>query len=277
MLTDTIKRAAEYIIRADALLIMAGAGMGVDSGLPDFRGKHGFWQAYPPYASRNLSFVDLANPSWFQSEPALAWGFYGHRLNLYRETRPHQGFFILKDWATSRPGGYFVFTSNVDGQFQKAGFLEESIEEVHGSIHYLQCTRDCGIGIFATPDQIINIDETTMTAHTPLPSCPACGALARPNILMFNDWEYDNRRRNEQTKRFEAWLDRLEHSSLVIIESGAGRAVPTVRMVSEQLVRQRQAVLIRINVREPEVPANQISFNQSALDILTLINNEINL
>src|ERR1700744_4508975 len=90
-----IARAAGWIRNADALLITAGAGMGVDSGLPDFRGNEGLWRAYPAIARLGLRFEQLANPSWFNRDPHLAWGFYGHRLNLYRATIPHDGFSIL--------------------------------------------------------------------------------------------------------------------------------------------------------------------------------------
>ena len=58
--------------------------MGVDSGLPDFRGTQGFWRAYPLYAKLGLDFASMANPRWFTTDPAFAWGFYGHRLELYR-------------------------------------------------------------------------------------------------------------------------------------------------------------------------------------------------
>jgi hypothetical protein len=109
-------RAAEVLAGADAVLATAGAGIGVDSGLPDFRGDEGFWRAYPPYARLGLSFVQLANPAVFTRDPELAWGFYGHRRALYRRTVPHAGFAVLRDLAG------FVFTSNVDGQFQAAGF-----------------------------------------------------------------------------------------------------------------------------------------------------------
>src|SRR5437764_3086705 len=95
---DRVQQAVAAINRADAILIAAGAGMGVDSGLPDFRGNQGFWNAYPPYEKLGLNFVALANPRWFTSDPSLAWGFYGHRLNLYRSTGPHAGFQILKRW-----------------------------------------------------------------------------------------------------------------------------------------------------------------------------------
>lgn len=119
LIMDSLRQATTAIREADALLITAGAGMGVDSGLPDFRGNEGFWKAYPVAARLGLSFMDLANPHWFAKDPALAWAFYGHRLNLYRRTIPHAGFATLLRWAERKPAGYFVFTSNVDGHFKE--------------------------------------------------------------------------------------------------------------------------------------------------------------
>src|SRR5262245_38145101 len=184
---DLIQRAAEVVRRADALLIGAGAGMGVDSGLPDFRGAHGFWRAYPPYQKLGLNFVELANPCWFRDDPELAWGFYGHRFQLYRATQPHAGFAILKRWTEHKKHGPFVFTSNVDGHFQRAGFDAVRVVECHGSLNWLQCTRSCGQPIWPVPDSVpalINLDEASLRARAPLPACPACGGLARPNVLM---------------------------------------------------------------------------------------------
>jgi len=117
--------------------------MGVDSGLPDFRGDRGFWKAYPPFERLGVSFVDMANPTWFVRDPELAWGFYGHRLQLYRDTAPHRGFSILDRWAENLAHRCFVFTSNVDGHFQRAGFKRERVIECHGSIAHLQCTEPC--------------------------------------------------------------------------------------------------------------------------------------
>ena len=91
-----LEKAAQIIKEAEVFVITAGAGMGVDSGLPDFRGNQGFWQAYPPYARLGLSFIDAANPAHFSRDPAFGWGFYGHRTNLYRTTIPHEGFHIIQ-------------------------------------------------------------------------------------------------------------------------------------------------------------------------------------
>ena len=143
-LAEQIQCAVQAIREADGLLITAGAGMGVDSGLPDFRSSEGFWNAYPALGKLNIDFQHIACPQAFIEDPTLAWGFYGHRLNLYRRTAPHDGFRILREIAEKLPNGAFVATSNVDGQFQKAGFSEQRIYEVHGSIHRMRCMDDSG-------------------------------------------------------------------------------------------------------------------------------------
>ena len=96
MTPDSITHGAELIAQSDALIVAAGAGMGVDSGLPDFRGKEGFWQAYPALGREGVDFHRIACPEAFRTQSARAWGFYGHRLNLYRATEPHEGFHVLK-------------------------------------------------------------------------------------------------------------------------------------------------------------------------------------
>ncbi len=270
MKESAIVEAKKVINGADALLITAGAGMGVDSGLPDFRGVEGFWRAYPKVKQMGLRFEEMANPQWFEDEPALAWAFYGHRLNLYRETMPHRGFEILKSLSAQKPYGSFVFTSNVDGQFQKAGFDEDLIMECHGSIHHLQCTRNCQGKIWSANDVTIAISDD-FRAQEPLPKCPECGALARPNILMFGDWKWESRRTDVQSDRLQRWLAMLEAqgAKLAIIEMGAGTAVPTVRRTSEEIAAHFGVPLIRINPRESF--GAQIPLTMGALEALEQI------
>ena len=267
----SLNLAAVAITNAEALLITAGAGIGVDSGLPDFRGDEGFWRAYPPLKRLGISFVDMANPIWFKRDPELAWGFYGHRLGLYRSTDPHDGFRILREWGKECTNGFFVFTSNVDGQFQRAGFDGERILECHGSIHHLQCTARCSNEINSAAGFEVSVDDETFKAAPPLPSCSACGALARPNVLMFGDWGWLPERTSVQEGRFSSWVSNLGDARLAIIEIGAGTAVPTVRMTSEQLARRSGATLIRINVREPQVPGDHIGIAMGGLEALVEI------
>ena len=268
MSEEKLKRAAAAVRDAGALLVCAGAGMGVDSGLPDFRGDRGFWKAYPPYEWLGLGFINMANPAWFARDPAMGWGFYGHRLQLYRDTVPHRGFEILRAWGEEMSGGSFVFTSNVDGQFQKAGFARDQIEECHGSIHHLQCSRPCSGDIWSAEGTELQVEMESMKAAEPHPACPGCGALARPNILMFGDGGWLDDRSGAQGRRQRQWLQEHQQDGLVIVECGAGTGVPTVRYESEFVVKQYDATLIRINLREPEVPAGQIGLSMGALEAL---------
>jgi NAD-dependent SIR2 family protein deacetylase len=249
--------------------------MGVDSGLPDFRGDEGFWQAYPPMKRLGVSFVDMANPNWFRRDPELAWGFYGHRMNLYRDTAPHEGFQILKRWGEEMPGGYFVFTSNVDGHFQRAGFDDRRVLECHGSIHHLQCSAPCDDSIRDATTTNVEVDEGNFRARPPLPECPACGSVARPNVLMFGDWSWLPHRSRDQDTRFREWLSGVGGTRLVVVELGAGSAVPTVRMTSENVVSHCRGTLVRINTREPRVPAGHVGLPAPALVALQDIDGRI--
>ncbi|MDX1996451.1 MAG: Sir2 family NAD-dependent protein deacetylase [Thermoanaerobaculia bacterium] len=248
--------AVRALAAAEALIVTAGAGLGVDSGLPDFRGPEGFWRAYPAAARLGLRFAELANPRWFDTDPTLAWGFYGHRFELYRRTAPHAGYGILARWLAAKPS--FVFTSNVDGHFEKAGFEPERIVECHGSLEFLQCLTPCSRAIWPIGAPHLDIDTENLRARGELPRCPNCGRLARPNVLMFGDGRFVPDRTAAQEARFEEFLDEIRDRDTVVIELGAGSAVPTVRWTSEGLQRAG-ATLIRINPREPEGPRGTIS------------------
>ncbi len=271
--TDQIKEIVKELKGADCLIIAAGAGMGVDSGLPDFRGDQGFWNAYPLYEKLGLSFVEAANPAQFEQNPNFAWGFYGHRLNLYRETLPHAGFGLLQKWGQSLDLETFVVTSNVDGHFQRAGFSESQIFEVHGSIHHSQCLKPCTEKIWENDSQI-TVDESKMLAVNP-PPCKFCGGETRPNILMFGDWGWQSERSDEQDSRFQGFKRRHKKSKLVVIEMGAGSAVPTIRNLSTRLGLDG-AFVARINPREPEIVRPNVGLALGALEALKLIDEALN-
>lgn len=264
--TEPYDQAAQLIASADGILITAGAGMGVDSGLPDFRGNEGFWKAYPALANAGIDFSSIANPSAFSIDPRKAWGFYGHRLRLYRDMVPHEGFAILRQIADCLSGGAFVFTSNVDGQFQKAGFVERRICEVHGSIHHLQCLEPCCADVWAADYLKPSTDDTLCQWLGQLPLCIHCGRLARPNILMFDDWGWMDERVEEQRRRLDAWL--TTRNSPVVIELGAGVDIPTARRFGES----QGVPLIRVNVSHPAIHSDcGVSISSAAAPALRAI------
>lgn len=234
-----IKRAAELIRHADALIIAAGAGMGVDSGLPDFRGRSGFWRAYPTLGRQKIDFASIASPQALQAMPTRVWGFYGHRLDLYRRTVPHNGFAILKKWAERMPGGYRVFTSNVDEHFQKAGFDPTRIHECHGSIHQLQCSIPCSEDVWSADLFIPELDIENCRLLNAPPEC----SIKNP----------------------------------VVIEIGASISIPTVRFFSERTTKQHKGYLIRINPTHPKVPRSiDVSLCLGALEALLAIDHFLN-
>lgn len=272
MAQPELMRAARLLEGAGALLVCAGAGMGVDSGLPDFRGTQGFWKAYPALAQAGIAFHDIANPDSFDADPALAWGFYGHRLALYRVTVPHAGFTLLRAMAGRMAGGAFVFTSNVDGQFQRAGFDVDRIVECHGSIHHLQCSLPCSNAVWPADGFHPEVDVAACRLRSAVPRCPHCGAPARPNILMFNDSAWIGDRAEAQFGRLRRW--RAGEERLAVIELGAGLAIPSVRRMAEA----QGAPLIRINPRDAQLDRHPgVSIELGASVALAALSSLLNL
>ena len=114
----------------------------------------------------------------------------------------------------------------------------------------------------------LEIETKTLRAVSPLPRCPECHSIARPNILMFQDGDWVSRHAREQLDRYEQWLNQLAGHSLAVLEIGAGTAVPTVRMEAERLARLPGATLIRINPRDHESPGDALSIRQPAVQAL---------
>jgi NAD-dependent SIR2 family protein deacetylase len=255
-----LRQAADLLKRADAVWIGTGAGMGVASGLGTFRGKNaGVW---PPLLKLKMDFTEMSNPRWFTEDPHLAWAFWQFRYNAYTGSKPHSGYDFLCQLCKEKPFGGFVFTSNIDGHWLSAGFPEDRVLEVHGSVNYMQChDEDCESGIWPAHSQVIKaltIDEATDRAVGTLPQCIHCkDSIARPNVLMFNDGGFLPDRYLSQRSNYEKWCDRIKDAKLVVIEIGAGVAIPTVRHKAESFLRKPQQTIgiIRINPENYSFPS----------------------
>jgi NAD-dependent SIR2 family protein deacetylase len=245
-----LHRAAQLIGNAECLLITAGAGMSVDSGLPDYRGKDGFWNHFPVYRELGVDYARMTRPSGFTRDPHFAWGFYGYCLNLYRGAQPHSGYQVLRGLAELFGSQCFVLTTNVDGFFLKAGVHQTQVRECHGSIHSLQCIHPCQRSTWSADCFHPEVDIHSMRLRDPLPLCPHCGALARPAIFAFGDTGYVWEATQTQTALYQAWRERVVGKRLVVLECGSGPTVPGLRREGEALARQHQGHLIRINPRD---------------------------
>ena len=138
--------------------------------------------------------------------------------------------------------------------------------ECHGTIHSLQCIEPCVNAAWPAQGFEPTIDESTGRLINDMPTCPRCGNLARPNILMFGDWAWVDKYSERQLDRLTGWLRSPQR--LVVVELGAGKALPTVRRFSE-LYGPR---VIRINPREDSIaPHIGVGIAGAAAEVLRLL------
>lgn len=238
------------IENADNVIFFSGAGMSVDSGLPDFRGDEGFWKAYPMYKKLGITLTSIASPHSFKKNRSRFWGFYAHRHEMYKNATPHEGYKNLLDYVKSNNKNVFSVTSNVDGHFVKAGFDTDKVWEIHGSINKTQCA-DC----FTIKDfnEGLSYDKKTMICNETI-VCDKCGGIHRPNILMFSDGGWNGLPYKEQQGRYEAFVNNIKSTGkTVVIEVGAGTAIPSIRMLSENIAHRFETKVYRVNPSSEQV------------------------
>ena len=231
---ESIQMARKEICDAEALLIVAGAGMGIDSGLPDYRGPNGLWNTWHPARELNMRYEQLSTNELFLNDPHLAWGFQTYLTKMYHHLDPHNGYTLLLQMAEKKfKNNYFVITSNVDSQFLKAGFSENKLYEVHGTKRLWQCIdKKCNKNHFPFQmeiDKLPQIDEKTLYAVDPLPKCIHCGKIARPNVSFFGDLFFNEKTTKVQSSRLYDWLESIKHKKLVIMELGCGISEHSIR------------------------------------------------
>lgn len=260
-----LSEAKKLISNADAIAIFAGAGMSVDSGLDSFRGNNGLWTASIPIEGVEYNYLDLMTHQAFDENPIDAWKFIIRLKEKFEQTNPHEGYYHLLELL--RDKDYFIVSSNIDDQFLKAGFDENKILEIHGSINFMQCMDILEREIWLTPD--MNSYELRLD-H--LPRCPNCGGHCRPNILLFGDWFWISIRSVHQQLRFQKWSSEIKASKkkIVALEIGAGKTIPSIRKASETFAKE--CPLIRVNTMDYEIKAaNHLSIQMGAKDFLLSI------
>ncbi|HSR42384.1 MAG TPA: NAD-dependent deacylase [Longimicrobiales bacterium] len=173
-----LERARGLVEGAGRIVVLTGAGVSAESGVPTFRGEDGLWKRHRP--------EELANPLAFRRDPRLVWEWYAWRRETVRGCEPNPGHRALARLALEREGVAIV-TQNVDDLHGRAA-REEAEErapdpalplELHGSLFRVRCT-----GCFERREHVEAIDAT---AAETLPRCPSCGALLRPDVVWFGE------------------------------------------------------------------------------------------
>lgn len=255
----------ELLASSKALVILAGAGMSADSGIPTFRGENGTWGKLEKEFNRNVT--EIMTPRFIREHPLYMWKRFSRGYEHLKKIKPHRGYQILRKWIRFFELDTFVLTSNVDRLFLKAGFEEHQVFEVHGAGGFLQCTVPCWDEVWQSDYSVYNRVENLQMEH--LPKCPNCGALLRPNVHIFQDKHFVNRRILEQKKRYQAFLDKNLYNQILVLEIGSGPTIKTIRNHTLRLRRDYQSRVIRINPHDSDIEAPHLSIPEKALEALT--------
>jgi len=221
------------------LIVVAGAGMSADSGLPTFADIFSVWGAREGTPSRAALESGHSPLALFRRHPELAWPLYLSKLEACQSARIHRGYIALLKFSRHIPGHGVVLTSNVDGLFLRAGF--PLVHECHGQIARLQCGRPC-----AQETWLPDIEKIRSNlSRGQFPTCPHCRGAARPNIS-WGDSSFAHGEGDRQAQAFAAALASM-HGRALIIECGVSPA-SGLRRVAENLHHEREeSFLLRIN------------------------------
>jgi NAD-dependent deacetylase len=156
---------AQLLRERQPCVVLTGAGISTESGIPDFRSASGIWEQYDP--------SEVAHIDSLRRDPARVWEFYALRLDALAQAEPNDGHRAL---ARLEEHGWIraIVTQNVDGLHQRAG--SRDVVQVHGSLHEAQCLA-CGVRM-PIGDAI---------ASLPVPACPDCGEVLKPGVVMFGE------------------------------------------------------------------------------------------
>jgi NAD-dependent protein deacetylase/lipoamidase len=159
------ERLAGLIVEEQPCVVLTGAGVSTESGIPDFRSATGIWSRYDP--------MEYATIDAFRRNPAKVWDFYSKRLGVLSDAAPNRAHFALAE--LERQGVVeAVITQNVDRLHQGAG--SRNVIEVHGSIRTSSCLA-CG-----------HLEEFERVIELlPVPACERCGAVLKPDVVMFGE------------------------------------------------------------------------------------------
>jgi NAD-dependent deacetylase len=161
----SVEPLAELVRDHQPCVVLTGAGISTESGIPDFRSPTGIWRQYDP--------MEYATIDAFRADPANVWDFYGKRLTAVAAVEPNDGHRALAD-LERRGWVHAIVTQNVDGLHARAG--SRTVVEVHGSLRTCNCL-ECGTEVPF---------EQALTG-LPLPACPMCGRVLKPGVVMFGE------------------------------------------------------------------------------------------
>jgi NAD-dependent deacetylase len=235
------------------VLVLTGAGVSAESGIPTFRGKGGYW--------RNLDPTKLATPEAFARDPQLVWDWYRERRKRIRNARPNAAHDAIARLA-HHADDFLLVTQNVDDLHARAGVPAERIVRIHGDIFVTKCSRcdflDAGRGGSPEPTMDRAVLQSgrlrsiasTSESDVEVPRCPECHALLRPGVVWFGE----QLSRNE-LERVENFLDGGDCDAVIV----AGTTATFGYIIDWALRAKRDRGGELIEVNPEETPLSQFA------------------
>jgi NAD-dependent deacetylase len=190
------------------LLVLTGAGVSAESGIPTFRGVDGLWENHP--------IEQVASPEGFMEDPALVWRFYSQRRAGAGPCEPNPGHLAIAEWERRLGDRFLLATQNVDGLHGLAG--SQRMVELHGNLFTTRCSK-CD----RTP-----FEDRRVYPEGTVPLCDQCGGRLRPHIVWFGEMLEAG-----ALHRVDAFLKRRD-TRLVFMAVGTSGAVwPAAGFVDE--------------------------------------------
>jgi NAD-dependent deacetylase len=228
------------LTRQGTVIALTGAGVSAESDIPTFRGQEGYWTI----GSTEYQPQDLATHAVFSKLPWEVWGWYLYRRGVCRAASPNDGHYAIARWddAMKASGDRFALvTQNVDGLHRRAGSPAARTFAIHGDIDQMRCAADCSLDRWPIPPGVgaLAKNQEVPEAARALLVCPACGGMARPHVLWFDE-SYDEPRYYLDTVR-----DLASSATLVVVAGSSGQTNLPWQVV--MLAARNGATIVDIN------------------------------
>lgn len=222
MESDLINSVSSLLKSSKNLVVLTGAGVSAESGIPTFRGKDGLWKKYRA--------EELATPEAFRRNPTLVWEWYNYRREIINSKKPNQGHIVLSKWENGEYFGSFtLITQNVDGLHIIAG--NKNVLEIHGNIWKVRCIS-CGKEEFSYEVPLGEIP----------PKCE-CGGILRPGVVWFGE----SLPQDALSKSFEA----LKNADVVMVVGTSGIVYPAASM--PYYAKEGGAKVVEVNISKTPI------------------------
>jgi NAD-dependent deacetylase len=236
---DALARTLHGAARGDGLvLVLTGAGISAESGIPTFRGEEGFWRV----GSRNYHPQEMATQQAFGRMPDEVWRWYLWRRSVCRGAQPNAGHLALVELERALAGRFRLVTQNVDGLHLRAGNSAARTHQIHGNIDFMRCARACTTELAPIPayfdrwekDAPLGPDDRARLR------CARCGGPARPHVLWFDEY-YD-----EPLFAAESAIAAARGADLLVVVGTAGATNLPLQIAA--LVARRLRPIVDVNV-----------------------------